>query len=105
MVRSDGQHADYGAVLAQVLETQDFKKSSESPSVRGMVRAEASLTPYISLFAKSRFILSTSASKARSARGRGLGGGRLRFDIPALRHGKAGRAAPCRGLASARSSL
>ena len=71
MVRSDGQHADYGAVLAQVLETQDFKKSSESPSVRGMVRAEASLTPYISLFAKSRFILSTSARKARSVRGRG----------------------------------
>jgi hypothetical protein len=91
-------------VLAQVRETQDFDKSSEAPSVRSMVRAEASLTANVSLFAKSRFILSTSASKARSVRGRGLGGGRLRFDIPALRYRKTGPAAPRRGPASARSS-
>jgi len=105
VVRSDGQHADYGAVLAQVLETQDFNKSSDAAFVRSMVRAEASLSPYTSLFAKSRFIFSASARKARSVRGPGLSGDRLHFDIPALRHRKTGQAAPCRGAASGRSSL
>ena len=93
--------------LRNSLGTQNFKselsillgnKSNEAPLICNIERIEASLTAYRSLFRQVAIHTQHGASKALSVRWRGLlGGGRLRFEIPALRHRKTRLAAPGRG--------